>query len=207
MYRRRVCLFGPPADTEPCNVERHVNITTRQLLLGNGAALVLLGVTVYLTRATFRRFLGALIGGVTVTLVMVGADALARNLGWWYYPAGMTSYELALMYVAAALWYGAGVALIGWRLTRRFGWRGLVSFIGVMGIVGPLRDYAGAALTHAIVFAPGIVPALGDAACWAGGIALVQAIMRLVSGPARADRLRDSPRTSGAVAAPGFRGK
>jgi hypothetical protein len=165
-------------------------MTTRQLILADCAALVLLGITVYFTRASFLRVVGALIAGVSVTLLIAGADALARDLGWWYYPGGNTPYGPLLMYVAAALWYGAGVALIGWRLTRRFGRRGLVALVGVMGIVGPMRDYAGAALTGAIVFTPGIATVLGDAACWAGGTAVAQGVMRLVAGPARGDRLR-----------------
>lgn len=165
-------------------------MTTRLIIVADCVALVLLGITVYLTRATLRRFLGALIGGVAVTLLMVGVDALARERGWWYYPDVSTPYGLPLMYAAAALWYGAGVALIGWWLTRRFGWRGLVGLVGAAAILGPVRDYAGAALTGAIVFGPGTTPALLDAACWGCGIALVQGIMRLVAGPARSDRLR-----------------
>jgi hypothetical protein len=169
------------------------------LIVADCAALVLLGVTVYLTLATFRRLVGALVAGVTVTLLIAGADALARKVGWWYYPSLNTLYGLLLMYLAAALWYGAGVALIGWRLTRRFGWRGLAAFVAVMGIVGPLRDYSGAALTGGIVFAPGIVPVLGDAVCWAGGMAVAQAVMRLVAGPARKDKLRQTARMNNAV--------
>jgi hypothetical protein len=120
---------------------------------------------------------------------MAGVDALARDLGWWRYPGVQTPYGRVLMYVAAGLWYGAGVALIGWRLRRRFGWRGLAAFLGVIGVLGPLRDYAGAALTGVIVFAPGIVPILADAACWVAGTALIQGLMNLIAGPARGDRL------------------
>ncbi len=165
-------------------------MTTRLLILADCVAMALLGITVYLTRATLRRVLGALIGGFTVTALMAGVDSLARERGWWSYPNVSTSYGLPLMYVAAALWYGAGVALIGWRLTRRFGWRGLVGLVGAATILGPVRDYAYAAVTRVIVFGPGIKPAHLDAACWSCGIALVQGIMRLVVGPARSDRLR-----------------
>jgi len=165
-------------------------MTTRVLILADCAALVLLAITIYFTRATFRRVAGALIAGVTITVLIAGVDALAGKLGWWHYPGTETAFAPALMYVAAALWYGAGAGLIGWRLIRRFGWRGFVGFVGGMGVFGPLRDYAGAAATGAIVFAPGIVPALADAGCWAGGMAMAQVVMRLVSGPARSDPLR-----------------
>lgn len=165
-------------------------MTTRLLVLADCVTLILIGITKYLTHATSRRVLGALVGGVTVTLLIVGVDALAEKRGWWHYPNAGAPYELPLLYVAAALWYGAGVALIGWRLTRRFGWRGLAGLIGVAAIVGPARDYAAASITGVIVFSPGIAPVLLDALCWAGGLALVQGIMRLVAGPARYDRLR-----------------
>jgi len=36
-----------------------------------------------------------------------------------------------LLYLALWLWYGVGVTLIGWRISRRFGWRGLIGFIGL----------------------------------------------------------------------------
>src|SRR6266542_4437899 len=165
-------------------------MTTRVLIIADCVALALLGTTVYLTRATLRRVVGALIGGFTVTALMAGVDALARERGWWSYPNVSTPYGLPLMYVAAALWYGAGVALIGWRLTRRFGWHGLIGLVGVAAILGPVRDYAYAAVTGVIIFGPGIQPALLDAACWASGIAAAQGIMRLVAGPAGSDRLR-----------------
>jgi len=174
-----------------------MKMTTGLLLLGNGVALSLLFVTAYLTRATLRRFLAATIAGLTVSFLMAGVDALARDLGWWRYPGSTTPYAPVLMYLAAGLWYGAGVALIVWRVTRRFGRRGLAAFLGIAGILGPARDYAGAAVTGVIVFAPGIVPLLADALCWIAGMAAIQGLMRLIAGPARGDRLaRTSPAAS-----------
>jgi len=99
-------------------------MTTSQLILTDCVSLILLGITTLLTRATPRRILGALAGGLAAALLNVGEDIVAFSLGWWYYPSVATSYGPPLMYVAVGLWYGAGVALIGWRLTRRFGWRG-----------------------------------------------------------------------------------
>ena len=169
-------------------------MTTQQLLLANCAALALLGVTIYLTRATFRRVAGALAGGVAAALLNMEQDRFAYAAGWWQYPFVNTPHGPVLMYIVVVLWYGGGVALIGWRVTRRFGGGGLVAFIGLMGIYGPTRDYLGAALTKAIIFAPGIIPVLADAACWASGMALAQGVMRLTAGPARADRLARLPK-------------
>jgi hypothetical protein len=41
-------------------------------------------------------------------------------------------------------------------------------------------------------FAPGPLPLLADALCWATLIPLALLVMRLVAGPASADRLRRS---------------
>ncbi len=35
----------------------------------------------------------------------------------------------------------AFLALIGWVVTRRFGWRGMGVFLGALAVVGALRDY------------------------------------------------------------------
>jgi hypothetical protein len=94
------------------------------------------------------------------------------------------------MYVAVGLWYGVGVTLIGWRVIRRFGRRGLIAFIGFMAVYGPLRDYAGVALTRETVqvISPGIMPLVGDMVLWPSLNAVAQGIMCLVAGSPDADR-------------------
>ena len=150
-------------------------------------------VTAYLTRATKRRVTGALIGGAVVGLVGVGVECLAHVLGWWRYPSVETPYGPPLMYPVVILLFAA-LALIGWRVTRRFDWRGQLAFLGAVMVLGTLRDYRVAAwLPEFIVFAPGIGIALVDAACWAGLLALAQPVMRLVAGPVRGDPLARQP--------------
>ena len=63
-------------------------------------------------------------------------------------------------------------------------------FLTAVTVIGTLRDYlvAGQALGF-IVIAPGLLTVLVDAACWAGTTALAQAVMRVVAGPARDDKL------------------
>src|SRR4051794_25863911 len=80
-----------------------------------------LAVSVILLRPTLRRVTGALVSGVVVAGLNLLVDVAAYHLGWWWYPTVPTSYGPPLFYVAAGLWYGAGVALIAWRLRRRFG--------------------------------------------------------------------------------------
>jgi multidrug transporter EmrE-like cation transporter len=93
------------------------------------------------------------------------------------------------MYPSLAF-HWATLALIGWRVVRRFGWRGEVVFLAAVALLGTLRDYfvAGQAL-GGIVLAPGVTTVLVEIVCWAGQTALTQALMWLVAGPAAADRL------------------
>lgn len=76
-------------------------------------------------------------------------------------------------------------------MIRRFGRRGLIAFIGFMAVYGPLRDYAGVALTKGTVqvISPGIMPLVGDMALWASLHTVAQGIMWLVAGSPDADRL------------------
>jgi hypothetical protein len=168
---------------------------THQLVLiaANGVYLVVLVVTIYFTRATKSRVIGALIGGATVGLVGVGVECVAHVAGWWRYPFVETPYGPPLMYPVVILLF-AVLALFGWRVTRRFGWRGQVVFLCAVTVLGTLRDYRVAAwLPEFIVFAPGLGIVLVDAACWAGLLGLAQAVMRWVAGPVRGDPLARQP--------------
>jgi len=40
---------------------------------------------VVLTRATARRLVGALVGGLATGAVTVAVDALGRRIGWWHF--------------------------------------------------------------------------------------------------------------------------
>ena len=157
------------------------------LLVVAGWHLVYLCAAVYFTRATARRVLGALVGGVAVAAVGYGVELACQALGLWYYPSDDTGRGPLLMYPSLAfLW--AMLALIGWRVVRRFGWRGEVVFLAAVALLFTLRDYAGQEL-GVIVLAPGVTTVLVDIVCWAGQTALTQALMWLVAGPAAADRL------------------
>jgi hypothetical protein len=167
-------------------------MTNQQLVVLIAANFVYLAVAagaVYLTRATARRVAGAFLGGLAVGLVGAGIEGMAHALGWWKYPFVETSYGPPLLYPVVILLFTA-LALVGWRVTRRFAWRGQATFLGAVTILGTLRDYRIAAwLPEFIVFAPGVRVVLIDAACWAIALALAQVVMRIVSGPAGGDPL------------------
>jgi eukaryotic-like serine/threonine-protein kinase len=150
-------------------------ISTRALVLFNYVFVVVLGVAVYVTRPGIRRFAGALCGGLAVAFFMLSRADMASL-------APLTAYSTS---VAA----GTMIKLIGWRVTRRFGWRGQMAFIVILSIFIPLRARAYGMAFDIFAVTPGFQHFIADAARWAFGITVSQLMMRLVAGPAGKDRL------------------
>ena len=164
-------------------------MTTQQMLLMTGLYLAALVAVTYFTRATARRVVGALIGGAAASLMGLRVIALCEALGWWRVPFASTPYFVPVLYVGLAISL-TPIYLVTWRVARRFGWRGLAVCVGFVAVVGPPRDYLYAAtFPKWMVFAPGITPILADSATYVGIVVVGHAVMRLVAGPARADRL------------------
>lgn len=164
-------------------------MTTQQLILVSGAYLIALCLVIYFTRATVRRVAGALAGGAVVAWLALKIIALCEAFGWWHIPFLATPSFLPLFYLGLAI-SCAPIYLVTWRVVRRFGWRGLAVCVGIVGVIGPPRDYAYAGtFPKWMVFAPGIAPILADGAAYIMIVVVGHAVMRLVSGPARADRL------------------
>jgi hypothetical protein len=162
---------------------------THILILASCVYLSLLAATIYFTRATTRRISGALAGGAVVAVVGAGIEAFAHAQGWWRYTSDDTPYGPVALYPVLVVIF-AFLALIGWVVTRRLGWRGVAGFLAVLAVVGALRDYLiSGKLMGLIVFAPGILLAIIDGFLWAGLTALAIGVMRLISGPACDDRL------------------
>jgi hypothetical protein len=167
-------------------------MTTPQIILFAVGYFIEFCVVVYFTRATTRRVLGALIGSVPAMLFGLSAIALCEKLGWWHVPIAPTQYPLYLC-LSITL---APIYLVTWRVARRFGWRGLAVFTGIVTIIGAPRDYMIATwFPKWMVFSPGVAPLLADSATYFGIVVLGHAVMRLVAGPAGADRLaRNQPK-------------
>ena len=164
-------------------------MTTQQLILYTCGYLIALVAVIYFTRATTRRVMGAVAGGSAAGLFGIGALALCESLGWWWVPYAPTPSFLTLFYVGLAISL-TPIYPVTWRLARRFGWRGLAVFVGIVTIIGPPRDYfIAATFPKWMVFAPGVAPILADGAAYFGVVVLGHAAMRLVAGPARDDRL------------------
>jgi len=164
-------------------------MTRQQIILWASAYLIELFAVIYFTRATVRRVVGAMAGGAAAGLLGLAAIALCEAVGWWRIPFASTPYFRSLFYLGLSISL-TPIYLVTWRLARRFGWRGLAVFVGIVTIIGPPRDYLIAAVFPKwMVFALGVAPILADGATYFGIVLLGHAMMRLIAGPANHDRL------------------
>jgi hypothetical protein len=164
-------------------------MTTWQLIVVICAYTVELFAVIYFTRATARRIVAAFAGAAAVGCMGIGAIILGNNLGLWRVPIFWTLTFLTLFYLGFLI-SAAPIYLVTWRLARRFGWRGLTVFTCIVAIIGPPRDYLFATVFPAwMVFSPGFAPIFADAVAYIGIVVLGHAVMRLIAGPAAADRL------------------
>ena len=141
------------------------------------------------TRAPVRRIAAALVGGVVFAAGNVGWDVVGLHAGWWHYP-GFGAHGPLVWYAAGSLGF-MGIALVGWRVTRRFGGRGLLVFLAAFSVFCPIRDSIHAHRAEPmIVFGPGILPWLADAACGLSLMTVAMLIQLALGGDVK--RLRDS---------------
>jgi hypothetical protein len=168
-------------------------MTTQQLHLYNCFYLAALFVVAFLTRATWRRFAGALAGGAAFSMAALGAIALGEEVGWWHMAITWQPYFLTLLLIDFVI-SCASIYVITWRIARRFGWRGLAVVVIVLTVIGPSRDYlAMAAFPEWGSYGPGVAPFLAIAAVYALMVPLGQSAMRLIAGPARGSPLARRP--------------
>ena len=167
-------------------------MTATQLHLFNGIYLVVLVVVAVLTRATTQRIAGALAGAAAMYPVGLAIVALGERVGWWHWTFPWGPNFLTALGINYALC--AFVFLLTWRIARRFGGRGLAVLAVVAAVVGPIRDQSFAErFPEWGSFAPGVVPVLAIAASYVLFGFVGHGVMRLVAGPARADRLTRRP--------------
>ena len=145
-----------------------------------------------LARATLRRIAGALAGAAVCGPAVLGIIALAGRAGWWHFAFTWTLFSIALLWASIALC--GFVFLLTWRVARRFGGRGLVVLIVASAVLGPVRDHLYMAkFPEWGSYAPGIAPMLAISATYVLLGILGHGTMRLVAGPAAADRLARRP--------------
>ncbi len=167
-------------------------MTTQQLNLISGLYLVGLLLVAFFTRATLRRIVGALVGAAAFSALALCADALGEALGWWHMTIWGASLlpQVYLDFVVSAV----PIYLVSWRISRKFGRRGLTVFAVVLTIIGPPRDYAYMArFPEWGHYAPGVAPILAIAVIYALVVPLGHSVMGLVAGPSGADGLDRRP--------------
>jgi len=166
---------------------------TQQTLYGFACLyLVLTAVVAVLTRATPRRIVGALAGAAVCGPATFGIVAFAERAGWWHFAIPWKPYFLALFCVTIVLC--AFVFLLTWRVARRFGGRVLVVLLVASAVLGPVRDsWYIARFPEWGSYAPGMAPMLAISVTYVLLGILGHGTMRLVAGPAAADRLAHRP--------------
>ena len=166
------------------------------LVRGTIATAILFAVIAFFTRAKPTRILGVLAGSLPLIPMVMFYDSIAARFGLWYYPSvpGGAPGPLA-WYLSAALFYGAGLGLVGWRLIRRFGAGGLAGFLTVFALFGATRDYIFSHTMGGIEFGPGPIPFLADLFAYATPAAVVQLVMYWIAGPAGTDPLARTSRS------------
>ena len=126
----------------------------------------------------------------------VERHGLGERVGWWHFTITWRPYFLTLMLIDATLC--AFIFLITWRIARRFGWRGLAVVLVAAAVIGPPRDYwYMKRFPEWGAYVPGVAPVLAISATYVVLGVLGHGVMRLVAGPARADRLARWPWEAG----------
>ena len=167
-------------------------MTTQQLWLFSCLALIITTVVAVLTRATLRRIAGASAGAAVDGVAMLGIIAFCERAGWWHMAIPWEPYFLTLFLINVALC--GYVFLITWRIARRFGGRGLAVAVGVIAVLGPLRDsWYMAIFPEWGSYAPGFAPMLAISGAYVLLGIIGHGLMRLIAGPAAADRLARRP--------------
>lgn len=166
-------------------------MTPLQIIIVTCLYFVALLIVIYFTRATARRIVGAFVGGAAVGIFGMGAIFFGNAAGLWRVPIVWTPLFVALFYFGLTITV-TPIYLVTWRVVRRFGWRGLAVCLGIVAIIGPPRDYLYAMkFPEWMVFAPGVAPIIADSLAYIGIVAIGHAVMHLVAGDSRADRLRN----------------
>ena len=165
---------------------------SQALLIGFIVAPTLFALCAYFTRASARRIAGALVGVAAYGVLNYVWDQAAFLYGWWSYPAWLGTGRAPLTLYALAGIAGGACSLIGWRIVRRWGWKGFVGYLLFWAVYAVVHDYGGSkafASSQLMVFGPGLTPIIADMLWFVTGNAAPLLAIRIVGGPANADPL------------------
>jgi hypothetical protein len=155
-------------------------------------ALALFCALVAFTRASRRRVLGAVASVVVFTLLSAPIDTMGLRLGLWSYPSCTDPpHPPLLVYIGQALVFVGSIALVGFRVLRRFGARGGAVLTLLVCGLGAIRDFTIAAVMPDVIrVGPLPASAIADVLAWGVVVAVALGVTRIVAGPAREDVLR-----------------
>ena len=113
----------------------------------------------------------ALIAGLVVGGVNMLGDLVANAFGLWHFPFTEAAVAPPYMYLNSVLFYGAGIiGLLGWRIRRKWGWKGAIIFLLVFPFFALARDASGSAIADTsgalIIWGPGGAPYVADFFLW-----------------------------------------
>ncbi len=164
-------------------------MTLQQLILIICAYSIIMIVVIYFTRPTLSRTGGALAGGAVGGCLLLILFILGSVYGFWRTSLTSKPGMLILFFISIVISL-APIYLCTWRVSRRFGYRGLVIFLGVVALIAPFRDYLIASkYPQWMAFKSGVVPIFADATTYVVIIVLGHAVMHFVAGPSHKDRL------------------
>jgi hypothetical protein len=154
------------------------------LLIGLIVAPTLFILFALLTHATYRHIVGAILGAVLYGVVNYAWDHAAAEFGWWTYPGWSESGQFPLAgYLLAGIVGGGAFGLVGWRMIRRWHWRGYLGFLLFWAIYALIHDYGGSLLfasSRLMVFRPGLIPVLADVLWYISGDAMPPLVIWLI---------------------------
>ena len=157
---------------------------SRALLIGFIVAPSLFIVSAYFTHATRRHILGAVLGAGLYSSVNYLWDRAAAALGWWTYPGWTANGQFPLTaYLLARLVGGGAMGLVGWRIIRRWHWKGLTVFLLFWAVYALVHDYGGSLLfasSRLMVFGTGFVPIIAIVLWYVSGNALPPIVIWLI---------------------------
>jgi len=152
-------------------------------------SLLIVFIVIYFTKPNRQRLFGALVAGIAFGVLNILADILAYNFGWWQYRDSINiSYAPIYFYILPILIFGCSLSLIGWRIAKKYGKRGLILFIAFLTLFGSIRDNYYAQKTNIFIWGNGIIPIIMDALLWALFYTIAQVIMYLIAGDYKKDK-------------------
>jgi hypothetical protein len=147
----------------------------------------------FLTRARWRRIAGALAAVAVFTAISAPIDNFGNQTGLWLYPGypDPPHHPPLDIYIGQALIFVGIAALLGYRVARAWGLRGIITFIAVFCTLGLIRDFSAAAMFPKVIqFGPSPSAQIADVLAWLIIVLVGLGVTRIVAGAASRDELR-----------------